>query len=674
MASPLDPLDAEGLGSGTTALEGVTLFRSLSPMTRAVVEKQLQRKVLAPSEVMFHRGEPGDSMFVIVSGRVLVYTTDDNLGLTYELAQLGPKDAFGEMALLSGRPRSASIRAVVETDVLVLPRERFFQLCRASPDVGLAIAQEIAARLEAVSNENRIDFVTLKDQPFNEELLDLVPLPLVRRHKMVPITMEQGVVTLATPYPYNRLAIDDLKRVLRHGQIRLVACSEADFNTYMAANLKRAASSAAERTASRSRYADAHKRLKYLAATGQGRDDEGKLRQAASGADVANLLSSILLEGIDREASDIYIEPERKGVMVRYRIEGGLVHRDGIIPTQLHLPLLSRIKVLASLDITERRLPQDGRIAMELQGNKAYDLRLATVNTKYGEKVTFRVLDSARLHDNLGSIIHASRVANVVRNLMFSPSGLVLVTGPTGSGKTTTLYAALLERITPELSICTAEDPIEYDIPGITQAQINENIGLGFPEVMRTFMRQAPDIILVGETRDAATARLAGNAALTGHLVLSSFHTKDAISAILRLMGMDVEGFVLATALQGVINQRLLRRLCPDCRRPTTYSDMVHENLRAVGIHLPDGSQLYKADGCARCGQDGFLGRIAAFEVLAIGPSVREAIAARSSLKELTQAANRGTYLPLSKYCAWLILQGLTVPTEVLRVLARTED
>ncbi len=658
-----------------SALDAVTLFRSLSPMTRTVVEKQLERRVIGPDTVLFQRGEPGDAMYVIVSGRVSVFATDDSLGLTYELAKLGPADAFGEMSLLSGAPRSASIRTLEETELLVLPKDRFFQLCRASPDVGLAVAQEIASRLDRATSSAKIEFVTLRGMAWDRNLLDLVPLPLIKRHRMVPISEEQGVVTLATPNPHNRLALDDLRRVLQSNQIRLVACADPDFNEFNLTHLSpRSVSSATAERASRSRYADAHKRLKYRAPSGHGRDDEGKVRQAASGADVANLLSSILMEGIDREASDIYIEPERRGVMVRYRIEGGLVYRDGIIPSQLHLPLLSRIKVLAALDITERRLPQDGRISIETGANKTYDLRLATVNTKYGEKCTLRVLDSARLHENLGSIIHATKVANVVRDLFFTPSGLVLVTGPTGSGKTTTLYAALLERTTPELSICTVEDPVEYDLASITQVQVNENIGLGFPQVMRTFMRQAPDIILVGETRDAATARLAGNAALTGHLVLSSFHTKSSLAAILRLLGMDVEPFVLATALQGVVNQRLLRRLCPECRHPTQYSALVLDNLRAVGVTLPPNATLYKADGCARCGHDGFMGRIAAFEVLDIGPSMRESIARGDDLNAMKAAAMKGTYLPLARYCTWLMTQGLTVPTEVLRVLARTED
>jgi type IV pilus assembly protein PilB len=658
-----------------TALDGVSLFRSLSPMTRAVVEKQLERRTIGPNTILFEKGEQGKAMYVIVRGRVSVFATDEGLGLTYEIAKIGPNEAFGEMSLLSGKPRSASVRTIEETELLVLPKAAFFQLCRASPDVGLAMAQAIATRLAETSAGARIEFVTLRGRDFSRELLDLIPMPLIRRHRMVPIQIEEGVVTLATPNPHNRLGLDDLKRVLRSSQIRLVACSESEYTEFAALHLsaRNISTSAAERT-TRQRYSDAHKRIKYRSKGSPGRDDDGNLRKAASGADVANLLSSILLEGIEREASDIYIEPERRGLIVRYRIEGGLVYREGIIPGQLHLPLISRIKVLASLDITERRLPQDGRISVEIGNNKTFDLRLATVNTNYGEKCTLRILDSARLQESLSSIIHATKVANVVRDLFFAPSGMILVTGPTGSGKTTTLYAALLERATPELSICTAEDPVEYDLAGISQVQVNENIGLGFAPIMRTFMRQAPDIILIGETRDGPTARLACNAALTGHLVLTSFHTQDSISAIPRLLGMDVEPFVLATALQGIVNQRLLRRLCPECRRPTQYTEMVLENLAAVGVRLPAGVPVYKAEGCASCGHDGYLGRIAAFEILGVGPSLRESIARRDNLMDMQRAAAKGTYLPLANYCTWLITQGLTVPTEVLRTLSRIED
>jgi type II secretory ATPase GspE/PulE/Tfp pilus assembly ATPase PilB-like protein len=356
--------------------------------------------------------------------------------------------------------------------------------------------------------------------------------------------------------------------------------------------------------------------------------------------------------------------------VVRYRVDGRLSFRDGTIPFALHAPLMSRIKVLASLNIAERRLPQDGRISLDL-GQKGYDLRVATINAKFGEKVTLRILDSSALEQNLASLVLADKVSQVVRKLFYRPNGLVLVSGPTGSGKTTTLYAAIKERLNPELAICTIEDPIEYDVPGITQVQVNEAIGLGFTDVMRTFLRQDPDIILVGETRDAATAKLACSAALTGHLVLTSFHTNDTISAVMRLREMQIEPFVLAGALLGVINQRLVRRICPSCRVETQYSDVIRQNLDHAGVPLDKAAKLYKGAGCKACNGEGYKGRVGVFELLVVSNAVRDAIAQEANAAQLKQAAADGLFVSLARYAQFLLAEGLTVPSEILRILPR---
>ncbi|MFH1811550.1 MAG: ATPase, T2SS/T4P/T4SS family [Pseudomonadota bacterium] len=653
----------------TTLLDGIALFQPLPAQLKQQLQAQLTRRSLKSGEVLFNAGDVGDAMYLIHSGMVSVYLSDRNLGLTYELAKLGAGQAFGEMALVTGEPRSASVRAIDDANLLQLSRDVFFKLVNAAPQVALTIAQVLAKRLDQHNKAQGIEFGALRDIKFDPAALELIPAPLIKRHRMVPVAVAGGIVTVATPDPGNRLGVDDLRRLLRGMEIKLLAVSAADFDAFVTKHV----ATAAERpvaAVSRGDFTQLARQIVYQGSPGSERDDSARLKQVASGQDVVDLLSAILAEGIERGASDIHLEPDRNRLVVRYRIDGRLSFRDGTIPSSVHLPLMSRLKILASLDIAEKRLPQDGRISLDM-GPKSYDLRMATVNTKYGEKATLRILDSSQLEQNLASLVLADKVSQVVRKLFYRPNGLVLVTGPTGSGKTTTLYAALKERHNPELSICTIEDPIEYDVPGITQVQVNDGINLGFAEVMRTFLRQDPDVILVGETRDATTAKLACNAALTGHLVLSSFHTNDAISALMRLREMEIEPFVLAGALLGVINQRLVRRICPNCRVESSYSEVIKQNLARAGVALETSAKLYKGAGCQACNGEGYKGRIGVFELLVVSANVREAIAQEGSTAAIQLAAQDGSFVSLARYSTFLLQEGLTVPSEVLRILPK---
>lgn len=656
----------------TSWLDSIAIFQPLKPQLKQQLEAQLTQRALRAGEVLFSAGDEGDAMYLIASGMVSIYLSDSQLGLTYELAKLGAGQAFGEMSLVTGETRSASVRAVDDTQLMVLSRDVFYRLVNAAPSVGLTIASVLAKRLNQHNQNQGIEFGSLASKPFDPSLLDLIPPPVIKRHRMVPVSIVDGIATVATPNPENKLGIDDLKRVLRGMEIKVMAVSAMDFEQFV----KRHIADATERKPAviqqaKSNYAAAAQQLVFLGGGAlSSEENEAQIMQVAQGADVVELLSTIIVEAIDRGSSDVHIEPDRNRMVVRYRIDGRLSFRDGTIPIAAHQPLISRLKVLASLDITERRLPQDGRISLEI-GGKGYDMRIATLNTKYGEKATLRILDSSNIEQNLSSLILADKVSQVVRKLFYRPNGLLLVTGPTGSGKTTTLYAALKERHNAELSICTIEDPIEYDVPGLTQVQVNETIGLGFAEVMRTFLRQDPDIILVGETRDAATAKLACNAALTGHLVLSSFHTNDAVSAVLRLREMDIEPFVLSGALLGVINQRLVRRICPSCRIQTEYSEVIRQNLEKAGFKADAGASLYKGAGCSACNGEGYKGRVGVFELLVASNAVRDAISEGVSAQDLQKAAEGGSYVSLQRYASFLLNEGLTVPSEVLRILPK---
>ncbi len=635
----------------------------------------MQKRVCAAGEIVFSEGDPGDAMYVVEDGYVSIFVTDQAMGLSVDVASLGRGEAFGEMALVTGEGRKASVKALERTSLWVLHRDVFFRLVQAVPQMGITIAATLARRLDQVNRTQRVAFGSLRGASIPEELRDAVPINVCTRHKMVPVSTAGGIVTLACVDPQNKVGLDEVKRMLRGVDVKLMAVAEDDFNRFMATQMTQnlAARVLQQQAQTKNYVALAKTAITYFGAAGDTAETD-KLKQAAASSDVVDLLNQLLFEGIDRGASDIHIEPERTNLVVRFRIDGRLVVRPGEIPIGAHLPVVSRLKVLAGVDISERRLPQDGRISLRVNNQKNYDLRLATVNTKYGEKVVMRVLDPSSLQADLGSLILADKVCTAIRNLFYRPNGLVLVTGPTGSGKSTTLYASIAERRAPEISIATIEDPIEYTMEGITQVQVNEAIKLGFPDVMRTFLRQDPNIILVGETRDAETAKLACSAALTGHLVISSFHTNDAISAIQRLRAMEVENYLVADALLGVINQRLVRRICPACRVEVPYGDLVVQNLQRAGVAVDKSTKFYKGQGCPQCRGEGFKGRAGVYELLVVSPKVKEAISRGDPAHEIRKEAADGSYVNLARYAGFLLAEGLTVPSEVLRILPKQDS
>jgi type IV pilus assembly protein PilB len=652
-------------------LDRVDMLRPLSHDLKSKLAPHLKVVDANPGEVLVHEGDPGDSMYIIANGLVSVYRSDRDLGVTVELAKLGSGDNFGEMSLITGAPRSANVSAIETTRLFVIDRPVFERLVETVPKVGLQIAARLANRVNDLNQAQGVRFDSLEGRDFDEHLLQLVPVATIRRLQMVPLSENRGIVEVATPQPHNRAGLLEIRRLLRGMQVRLIAVSVTDFSSFMRDKVERSeGSSTRTRMAFRQRLQQRLQKLEYgqTAAT-------ANLRQAgpANTQEVSRLLDAIIVEAVDRDASDVLIEPAKDEVRIRYRVDGRLEDRDGKVALGLHLPMLSRLKVLAQLDITERRLPQDGRIAMTID-KETYALRVSTVNTRWGEKVVLRILDSSRLQMSLSSLILHDRALEMLRRMIFQPGGLVLVTGPTGSGKTTTMYAAIIERHSPDVSIVTVEDPVEYDLDGVTQVQVNDGIGLSFPTVMRSFLRQSPDIIMVGETRDRATADLTFNAALTGHQVLSSFHTTDTISTIPRLRDMGIERFVLSSALEGVINQRLVRRICDRCRQPEQYSEVVINQLKEAGVRVPNSGRMFLGRGCDACNGSGFSGRCGVYEMLRIGNAMRDAINGELSPDEMIEAARLDGFVPMSEYASFLLAEGLTVPTEVLRVLPMTRE
>jgi len=386
---------------------------------------------------------------------------------------------------------------------------------------------------------------------------------------------------------------------------------------------------------------------------------------AANKAPVIRFVDLLMSQAVKCRASDIHIEPQEKSTVVRMRVDGLL--RDMVPPAKrMQAAVIARIKIVAQMDIAERRLPQDGRFKMKISG-KAIDVRVSTIPTIYGEKVVMRILDASAVKHNLDALGIEPEYLEQFKDQLSSPHGIVIVTGPTGSGKSTTLYSALSYLKDPTKNITTVEDPVEYRLAGINQIQVKQEIDLDFARCLRAILRQDPDIVLIGEIRDKETVEIAIKASLTGHLVLSTFHTNDAPSAISRLLYMGIERYLLASALNVVIAQRLVRRICVHCKEPVKLSDKVIERLGLTSQQAGD-SVFYHGKGCPACGGTGYLGRLPIFEFMPVDNDISERIIASNTESQIREAARQKGYGGLLESGAGKVLQGLTTAEEVIRI------
>ncbi|NOQ81018.1 MAG: MSHA biogenesis protein MshE, partial [Methylophaga sp.] len=396
--------------------------------------------------------------------------------------------------------------------------------------------------------------------------------------------------------------------------------------------------------------------------------DLQSLTQSTSTADapVVKLLQAIFEDAVAASASDIHIEPDSNVLRIRQRIDG-VLHEQLVDEIRIANALTSRLKLMAGLNISEKRLPQDGRFNIKVK-KKSIDVRLSTMPMVHGESVVMRLLDHSQGLLDFAKLGIPEHVLQPLRQIIKKPHGLLLVTGPTGSGKTTTLYAALNEINTAETKIITAEDPVEYQLPRINQVQIHEKIGLTFPTVLRTALRQDPDVILIGEMRDQETVEIGLRAAMTGHLVFSTLHTNDAISTVSRLMDMGAEGFLVATSLQAVLAQRLVRRLCPDCRVSHELDEHDKLWLQQVSSLQTSLAEFYQPVGCHRCNNTGYKGRIGVYELLIITPDLSASLQKNDSILFTELAARQPNFKRLSTHAIELATQGVTTLEEVLRI------
>ncbi len=402
--------------------------------------------------------------------------------------------------------------------------------------------------------------------------------------------------------------------------------------------------------------------------TQQAPDSVTDLSKSAEDAPIIRMANSILALAIKKGASDIHVEPQEKEVAVRFRIDGSLQSVQ-VLPKKIQMGLISRLKILSKLDIAEKRLPQDGRISVRME-DRPIDFRVSTIPSKWGEKVCMRILDKSNTLLGLDKLILQEEVLALVRDMIAQPYGIIYVTGPTGSGKTTTLYSGLAELNDPDVNISTAEDPIEYDLPRINQVQAHKDIGLDFARILRAFLRQDPDIILVGETRDKETAKTAVEAALTGHLVFTTLHTNDAAGAFTRLGEMGIEPFLMSSSTIGVIAQRLTRRLCQACKESYKPDDLA---LKYMGLDSAQDVKFYRNKGCDKCSGTGYRGRVGVYEVLRMNTELRRLIAQGGSTEAITEAAVKNGMKSLKDYSVWLLQNGWTTMDEVLQVVSVRE-
>lgn len=656
------------------------LFAGLSAGEIQDIESRMGRREYTPQQAIVREGGPGDAAFLIISGLVAVRHRDPASGVEFLLAELGPGQMFGEMALITGKPRGASVIAIEPTTCAVLEREDFERALRMYPEIAVALAREMAERLDAANRNAGIEFVNLSRLKIDPRVLTLLPQSLVNTHKCVPIAFVNSRLTLAMTDPNDIVAFDDVRRILKGVMIEPAAVTEEDFRRFMATTY--ADVLAKGETARKPERPDRPAPKADLATTMdllqseiirelQVTEDQSEtaaetkqdLMNASADAPIVKLANSVLGLAIKQGASDIHIEPMEGEVTLRYRVDGVLqvVQR---LPKRVQLGLVSRVKILAKLDIAEKRLPQDGRFAVLLDG-KPIDFRVSTVPGKWGEKIVLRILDKSNTQLGLDKLITDAPTLATVRDMIQQPYGIIYVTGPTGSGKTTTLYSALAEINDPGVNISTAEDPIEYDLPGVTQIQASASINLTFASILRAFLRQDPDVMLVGETRDKETAHTAVEAALTGHLVFTTLHTNSAAVAFTRLQEMGIEPFLVSSSTIGVIAQRLARRLCQQCREEYEPDP---ETRKYFG--LAAGATLFRARGCSNCGGKGVKGRVGIYEVMRITPPLRQLIARGANAEDTHAAAVAGGMIDLKAYSALLLAQGLTSIEEVTSVVS----
>ncbi|MEY9952565.1 GspE/PulE family protein [Leifsonia sp. EB34] len=552
------------------------------------------------------------------------------------------------------------------TEILILhgllPIE-YLDRVSSDPAADEAIARELLARgainavqlAQARAAMSGVPFVELVDYPVDRSAIAVVAAAICRRHMVLPIGWDGDTLLVATSDPGDVIAIDDL-RAAAHTPVRLFVAEASDLAGAIDRYLR--ADDELNDLSNTLEEENAAEQQATLALSDAGEED----------APIVRFVNLLVSQAIQDHASDIHIEPGEHELRVRYRIDG-VLHEMQSAPKSIQNGVTSRLKIMSDIDIAERRKPQDGRMSV-VHGGRQIDLRVATLPTVWGEKVVMRILDNSNTSMTLRDLNLLERNAKAFETAYSKPYGMILVTGPTGSGKSTTLYTTLNAVSRPEINVITVEDPVEYRMPGINQVQVNPKAGLTFASALRSILRSDPDVVLLGEIRDHETAQIAIEAALTGHLVLSTLHTNDAPSAVTRLVEMDIEPFLVGSALDCVVAQRLARRLCERCkaRKELSEEDLLRLNVQPDGVdQVPT---VFQPVGCTFCSNTGFRGRLALHEVMTVTEEIERLAVSRASSAEIERVARAQGMLTLREDGWEKVKLGVTSIEEILRVVA----
>ena len=520
--------------------------------------------------------------------------------------------------------------------------------------------------IEALQMQLGIEYVDLTKVSIPAELAQALPKNIAKQYQVVPVRIKGDEMYLAMSDPLNFYALEEVKKSVKKRVVPVVSTAAAIDPAIQVLYSNEGAAKAIEEMRQEAGLSGREERSSSFVPNQLG--DEG-----LDSAPAIRLVNSIIERGVMERASDIHFEPQEIEMKVRLRVDG--IMRDILaVPKDLQAAVISRIKVMAGMDIAEHNVPLDGRFNVRIK-NKNIDVRLSSLPTIYGEKMVARLLDKDGRKINVEQIGMQGDDLNKYKRMLSSKSGVILIVGPTGSGKTTTMYTMIDELNKREVNLVTLEDPVEYNFEGVNQVQINEKVGMTFANGLRAILRQDPDIIAVGEIRDGETAEIAMRAAITGHLVLSTIHTNDAVGTIDRLIDIGVDPYIVSSALRGIISQRLVRRICPDCREEYTPDE---EELRQM--HMDKGSfggmlpKFYRGRGCPNCFNTGYVGRIGVFEMFSITPEIRSAIASRKGRQAVEAQIKEGEhFVSLRTNAARLVLEGITTVGEVLRVINEEE-
>jgi type IV pilus assembly protein PilB len=547
----------------------------------------------------------------------------------------------------------------------IVSRDQLVQAQEKERDNGSSVIRELVrlgfttedALTEFLAKQFSIEKVDLSPSEIEDSVFSLVPPQLVQKHQLVPVKLLGSTLTVAMADPTDLVAINEVKFITGYGVRVMLAPPSAIKKTL-------------DHRFGGVSYDEVLKKfgdgeMEVIHET----DDVNlqELQQATMEAPVVTLVNAILADAAKRRASDIHIEPYEKIFRVRFRVDG-VLQEIMSPPLRLKNPLVSRLKVMAGLDIAERRLTQDGRIKLKMGVGGELDIRVSILPTLFGEKVVMRLLDKSNLQLDMSKLGFDPPTLKNFLEAIHKPYGMILITGPTGSGKSTTLYSALSELNKPDVNISTAEDPVEYNLVGINQVQVREQIGLTFAAALRSFLRQDPDIIMVGEVRDLETAQIAVKAALTGHLVLSTLHTNDAPSTVDRLINMGVETFLLISSINIIAAQRLVRRICEKCKESAEVSPEILINLGVDSAEVGTGFSTFHGRGCANCNGTGYRGRLAIYEVMVMHEVLKELILRNASVVELKREAVKQGMSTLRMSALQKVREGLTTIEETVRV------